>query len=281
MVDCSSMVETGYVLAKRERPGRRSSLFDLLGCRDEHVGLVCIVGLLSHWRHGPAFAPRSPARRPRLAVKLPPVAGMQAATRGKEVEAAIHEGKAGFFEDTPGGNVVGARVGENPVRPGEAEYRVGERLDGLAGEPLAPDVRRENVAEFDFPPRGQRRAKEAYRLTRTAFLGNRQDERRSAGVAGARVHNETLRFAWRIGMRNRRGHPRNLRQAHETRDRRRVGSARPTQPKPLGFDAEDVVGGQIREHAGSGPLARSRTKIKRRWPPPPVRNPFGFSGLSS
>src|ERR1700730_4122973 len=45
------------VLAKREKPVRRSSLFDLRGCRDEHVGLACIMGLLSHWRHMRAFAP--------------------------------------------------------------------------------------------------------------------------------------------------------------------------------------------------------------------------------
>ena len=79
---------------------------------DEHFGLARIMGLLSHWRHRPAFAPRSPVRRPRLTVKLKPVAGMQAATRGQEVEASIHEGEAGFFENAPGGNVLDARVGE-------------------------------------------------------------------------------------------------------------------------------------------------------------------------
>src|SRR3984893_11900077 len=272
----SSMVETGYVSAKRKKPGCRSSFFDVQGFRNEHFGLACIMGLLSHGRQRPAFSSRSPARRPPLAVKLKSVTGMQAATRGQEVEAGIHEGKAGFFEDTSGGNVVDARVGENPVRLGEAEDRVGERLDGFAGEPFAPDGRRENVAELDVPPHGLCRAKEAYRLTRAALLGNRQDERRSAGVANARLHNETLRFAWRIGMRNRRSHPRDLRQAHETRDRRRVGGARPAQPKPLGFDAEDVVGGQIREHAGSGPLARSRTTINKRWPQLPFKTLSGF-----
>ena len=265
----------------RCRAGRRSSTFDLRGCRNERFGMACIMGLLSHWRHGAAFAPRSPARRPSLAVKLKPVAGMQAAARGQEVEAGIHEGKAGFFEDAPGCYVVDARVGKNPVRLGEAEDRIGERLDGFAGEPLAPDGRRENVAELDVPPRGRGycRAKESYRRTRAALLGNRQDERRSTGVADARLQNETLRFAGRIGMRNRRGHPRSLRQTHETRDRRRVGGARPAQPKPLGFDTEDVVGGQIREHAGSGPHARSRTTIKERRPHPTFKTLSGFPAL--
>src|ERR1700730_5474096 len=180
-----------------------SSTFDVRDCRDERF--ACITGLLSHWRHGPAFAPRFPARHPRLAVKLKPVTGMRAAARAQKIEAGIHEGKAGFFEDAPGGNVVDARVGKNPVRLGEAEDRIGERLDGFAGEPLAPDGRRENVAEFGVPPSGRCRAKEAYRLTHAALLDNRQDERRSSGVAGARLHNETLRFAWWIGMGNRRG----------------------------------------------------------------------------
>ena len=85
------------------------------------------------------------------------------------------------------------------VRPGETEYGVGERLDGFAGEPLAADLRRENVAELDVPYRGQCRAKEAYCLTRAAFWVS-AGRVPSAGVAGARLHKETLRFAWRIGM---------------------------------------------------------------------------------
>lgn len=253
---------TGHVLAKKLKAGRRSSFFDLWARRDEHFGLVCMIGLLRHWRHWPDFAGRSPARHPRLTVKLKPVAVMQAAARGQKVEAVIHEGKAGFFENTPRGNVVGARVGKNPVRPGETEDRVGERLDGFAREPFAAHLRRDNVAELDVPLRGQRCAKETYCLARAAFLGHRQDDRRSAGVAGTRPHDETLRLAWRVGMRNRRGHARDFGQASETRDRRCVGGARPAQPKPLGFDAEDVVGGQIREHAGSGRLARCEIKTK-------------------
>ena len=145
------MASTGHVLAKRQKAGRRPSFFDLWARGDEHFGLVCIMGLLRHWRQWPDFAGRSPARRPRPTVKLKPVAAMQAAARGQKVEAVIHEGKAGFFENTPRGNVVGARVGKNPVRPGETEDRVGERLDGFAREPFAAHLRRDNVAELDVP----------------------------------------------------------------------------------------------------------------------------------
>src|SRR5579883_2615287 len=135
---------------------------------------------------------------------------MQAAACGQEIKTRIHISEAVFLKNAARGWVVSAHIGEDPARPRETKDHPGERIDGFSRQSHPPERRRDNIADFDVPRRSRMSANKAGHWPSIGFLDDRKDERRSIGVITACLHNETLRLAGRIRMRNYGGHLRDL-----------------------------------------------------------------------
>ncbi len=73
-------------------------------------------------------------------------------------------------------------------------------------------------------------------------------QRPAGGIVRPRLEDEAVGFLGRVGVGNRRRHLRHLGPRGEGGDRRRIRGARPAQPQPLGFEAENIVACQVREH---------------------------------
>ena len=202
---------------------------------------------------------RRAAARPGRPLQAEAIAGNHAAARRRALEARPDVNEPAFFEHAARRRIFDMGGGEHFDGAGQREAGLDRRQRGLGRQALAPDFRRERIAQGQAALQAALQADHADRIALAANGGDDEDEVAPERIGLARGEDEALGFAGRIGMGNARGHLRDFPAARIALDRRRRRRRAASAARAASSPVERHRRGRYRETScGSGPKGPAR-----------------------